>query len=89
MSGTVDYFRTGVKVALTLLVKSQICRKWLGHAIFEIQKDRGHATVKSTLVALEIPLLRLNQQSLLWPCLRQAQEKGGQDPGRQRALGLG
>jgi len=40
----------------TLLVKSQICRKWLVYVIFEIQKGRGHATVKRTPVALEIPL---------------------------------
>jgi hypothetical protein len=33
----------------TLLVKSQICRKQLGYAIFETQKDRDLAPVKRAL----------------------------------------
>jgi hypothetical protein len=45
---------------LTLLVKSQICRKQLGHAIFETQKDRDLAPVKRALATVEILLLRLN-----------------------------
>jgi hypothetical protein len=49
---------------LTLLVKSQICRKQLGHAIFETQKDRDLAPVKRALAPVEILLPRLNQQSL-------------------------
>jgi hypothetical protein len=51
---------------MTLLVKSQICRKQLGHAIFETQKDRDLAPVKRALATVEILLPRLNQQSLLW-----------------------
>ena len=39
----------------TLLVKSQICRKRLGHAMRETQKDRDHAPMKCTLVPVEIP----------------------------------
>jgi hypothetical protein len=53
----------------TLLVKSQICRKPLGHAIFETRKDRDLTPVKRVLATVEILLPRLNQQSLLWPCL--------------------
>src|SRR5262249_51452917 len=34
---------------LTLLVKSQICRTQLGHAIFETQKDRDLAPMKRAL----------------------------------------
>src|SRR5262249_49025290 len=49
--------------AVTLLVKSQICRKQLGHAIFETQKDRDLAPVKRALATVEILLPRLNQQS--------------------------
>ena len=48
----------------TLLVKSQICRKQLGHAIFGTQKDRDLAPVKLALATVETPLPRLNQQSL-------------------------
>src|SRR5215475_9720324 len=48
---------------LTLLVKSQIYRKQLGHAIFETQKDRDLAPVKRVLATVEILLPRLNQQS--------------------------
>jgi len=47
----------------TLLVKSQICRKQLGYAIFETQKDWDLAPVKRALATVEILLLRLNQQS--------------------------
>src|SRR5215510_5686962 len=42
---------------LTLLVKSQICRKQLGYATFETQKDRDLAPVKRTLATVEITLL--------------------------------
>jgi hypothetical protein len=52
-----------VKGILTLLVKSQICRKQLGHAIFETQKDRDLTPVKRALATVEILLPRLNQQS--------------------------
>ena len=45
------------------MVKSQICRKQLGHAIFETQKDRDLALVKRVLATVEILLPRLNQQS--------------------------
>ena len=48
---------------LTLLVKSQICRKQPGHAIVETQKDRDLAPVKRALATVEILLPRLNQQS--------------------------
>ena len=39
---------------VTLLVKSQICRKRLGHAMLETQKDRDHVPMKCTLVPVEI-----------------------------------
>src|SRR5215831_18851485 len=58
---TVAYFRTDVNNPLTLLVKSQICRKQLGHAIVETQKDRDLAPVKRALATVEILLPRLNQ----------------------------
>ena len=38
----------------TLLVKSQICRKRLGHAMLETQKDRDHVPMKCPLVPVEI-----------------------------------
>src|SRR5262249_22148036 len=41
----------------TLLVKSQICRKQLGYATFETQKDRDLAPVNRTLATVEITLL--------------------------------
>jgi hypothetical protein len=52
-----------VKPMVTLLVKSQICRKQLGHAVVETQKDRDLAPVKRAVVTVEILLPRLNQQS--------------------------
>jgi hypothetical protein len=51
---------------VTLLGKSQICRKQLGHVIFETQKDRDLAPVKRALATVEILLPRLNQQSQVW-----------------------
>jgi hypothetical protein len=55
--------RVYVKEFMTLLVKSQVCRKQLGHVIFETQKDRNLAPVKRALATVEILRPRLNQQS--------------------------
>jgi hypothetical protein len=55
--------RTGqTSSSLTLLVKSHMCRKQLGHAIFATQKDRDLAPVKRALITVEILLPRLHQQ---------------------------
>ena len=54
---------TRVKEVVTLLVNSQICRKQLGHAIFETQKEPDLTPVKRALATVEILLPRLNQQS--------------------------
>src|SRR5215211_2062707 len=49
--------RTGVNEMMTLLVKSQICRKQFVHIIFETQKDRDLAPVKRTPITVTITLL--------------------------------